>query len=80
MQQLTLTWNADDTVASLTNSTTPSQSAAMGYDAALRVSGYSGNGTAANPNLSYGYDAVGNRVSGVENGASVTSTICQRPP
>ena len=75
MQELTLAWNADDTVASLTNSTTPSQSAAMGYDAALRVSGYSGNGTAANPNLSYGYDAVGNRVSGVENGASVTSTI-----
>jgi RHS repeat-associated protein len=75
VQDLTVAWNTNDTVASLTNNSTPSQSATVGYDSALRVSNYGGNGTAANPSLAYGYDAVGNRTSGTENGATVTPTV-----
>jgi YD repeat-containing protein len=72
VQDLSVNWSANDTVASLSNASSPSQSAAIGYDAALRVSSYAGNGTAANPSLVYGHDAVGNRSSAVENGAAVT--------
>jgi RHS repeat-associated protein len=75
VQDLSVNWSANDTVASLSNASSPSQSAAIGYDAALRVSSYAGNGTAANPSLVYGHDAVGNRSSAVENGAAVTYTV-----
>ena len=44
-------------------------------EARLRARCYTGNGTAANPSLAYGYDKAGNRSSGTENGATVSSTV-----
>ncbi|MBB5205576.1 YD repeat-containing protein, partial [Inhella inkyongensis] len=71
VQDLSLNWNTNDTVASLNNGAYPAQSASLGYDSGLRLSSYNGGGNS----LSHGYDAVGNRISSSENGSNLAPSV-----